>query len=390
MFSVTVIGTLGGPASRAFAIDQFRRVVGDAEAAPNSDNHALLFAGAAQDLGVLPLINPFSVPGAPEFRISTARGISPLTGGGLVVVGFSGVFSFAGTGIDRAFIWTGASLVEIGTLMPVPGLPGSFLGNSQAYGANSNGLVVGASDIAALGPAATPLRRAFVYDLSTRQMGPLPTLWPAQNTPGTYLGNCEARGINDQGQIVGFSDTGQVDAQSNMIRHAFVYDLATQQMRDLGTLLSMQGAPVASAGNSEARAINRFGQIVGVSDGRDTSGAGVQRAFLYDGGSLRDLRTLLPDPNNPNGFLGNSEANGINDNGVVVGASDTGQVDPNGDQIQHGVLFDPAIRRFEDLNDPPLPGGATIVQATGVNNAVDVCGQGVDATGSNRGLLLFI
>jgi hypothetical protein len=42
MFNLTVIRTFGGPTSRAFDIDPFRRIAGDADAAPNSDLDALL------------------------------------------------------------------------------------------------------------------------------------------------------------------------------------------------------------------------------------------------------------------------------------------------------------------------------------------------------------
>lgn len=353
----------------------------------------MMFDGITQDLGVLPLVNPFAVLGTPEFSISTARGITTLTNGTILVVGFSGVFSFAGTGIDRAFVWTGGALQEIGTLVPIPFVPGSFIGNSQAYGVNNGGLVVGVSDTAMIGPNASPLRRAFVYDASSRQFTALDTLWRDPVIPNTFLGNSEARAVNESGVVVGVSDTGQVAANGEPIRHAFRYDPsapAGQQMQGLGTLWRDPNNPNAFLGNSEARAVNKDGQIVGVSDTVDANGQTVQRAFLYASGSMRSLNTLWPDPINLNAYLGNSEANGINDNGVAVGVSDTGQVDANGEHIRHGFMWDPTIRHPENLNAPPLPGGWTIIEATGVTNSMDICGHGVDAAAVQRGLLLFM
>lgn len=136
-------------------------------------------------------------------------------------------------------------------------------------------------------------------------------------------------------------------------------------------------------------------QIVGVADTIDQSGASVQQAFLLDSpnGPVRIIGTLWPStPNQPLAppYLGNSEANSINTQGVVVGVADTPQVDANGERIRHGFLWDPTIHHPEDLNDPPLPSGWTITEATGINNQTDICGTGVDGSGTERALLLFV
>jgi probable HAF family extracellular repeat protein len=99
-------------------------------------------------------------------------------------------------------------------------------------------------------------------------------------------GSSYAYGINNSGQVAGYSTT------SFNQTHAFIYSGGS--MTDLGTLFGSW---------SQAYAINDQGQVVGGSDGR---------AFLYSGGSMYNL-----------GMLGtlNSTAYGINNNGQVVGTT---------------------------------------------------------------------
>jgi hypothetical protein len=120
----------------------------------------------------------------------------------------------------------------------------------------------------------------------------------------------------------------------------------------------------------------------------------VQRAFLFDpagfsGRTTMDLGTL-DSANRPRTFfrdLGSSEANAINSRGAIVGSADVGQIDANGESIRHGFLLD-GTPDVEDLNATPLPLGFTMTAATGINDNGDICGFGVDAAGTIRGLLL--
>jgi probable HAF family extracellular repeat protein len=237
MFNVTVIGTLGGPNSRAFAINLGRQLAGDSNAPPNSDNHTMFFDGGSQDLGVLALANPFGLPTIPIFNLSTSRALGAFPAGAPIVAGFSSVASFPSGVISRATFWANNTINDMGTLIPGPAFPGMFLGTSEAHGANNQGLIVGVSEIAV--PLGTPaLERGFVFDASTLQMQMLPTLSPDPAAPGQFLGNSKALGINDLGQIVGLADTDLTDPTGNPIRHAFLFDMRTQQIQDLGTLIS--------------------------------------------------------------------------------------------------------------------------------------------------------
>ena len=90
----------------------------------------------------------------------------------------------------------------------------------------------------------------------------------------------EASGINDAGQVVGWSDTAGGD------QHAFITGSNGMGMRDLGDL---------GGKNSRALDINNAGQVVGGS--RTASGA--DHAFITgpDGAGMMDLNSLVHLPN---------------------------------------------------------------------------------------------
>lgn len=108
---------------------------------------------------------------------------------------------------------------------------------------------------------------------------------------GTYS---YANGINNNGQVVGYGDTASG-------YNAFLYSNGT--MTDLGTL--------SGGGISQATGINTNGWVVGY--GNTASSA--QDAFLYSGGHLLDLNSLL----SPGSGWTLQDATGINDLGQIVG-----------------------------------------------------------------------
>lgn len=116
---------------------------------------------------------------------------------------------------------------------------------------------------------------------------------------GTLGGSAStAQGINNSGQLVGYSVT------AGGTTHGFLYTGGA--MIDLGTLA---GDP-----NSEAYGINNLGQIVGTSGSADL-GNGVQHAFIYQSGTMSYLGNLGGQ---------SSLAEGINDSGQVTGYSAVG------------------------------------------------------------------
>jgi probable HAF family extracellular repeat protein len=110
------------------------------------------------------------------------------------------------------------------------------------------------------------------------------------------LGNStgsKAYGINAGGDVVGSGHFGG---------HAFLYSKG--KMTDLGTL---------GGATSIANGINDNGQVVGWSD---TPGNAHRRAFLYSGGKTTDLNNLIA----PASGWTLEEAAAINDQGQIAGS----------------------------------------------------------------------
>jgi probable HAF family extracellular repeat protein len=149
----------------------------------------------------------------------------------------------------------------------------------------------------------------------------------------------EARGVNDIGQIVGFSSTATGD-------RAFLWT-STGGMQDLGDL-------PGGASFSRAYDINNNGQVVG-----ESGAATGTRAFLWtSGGGLEDLGDLP-------GGSDQSSAIAINEDGQVAGTSS-------------GINFGRAVvwtrdGGMQDLGAPPRLGST---YANGINASGDVVGSG--------------
>lgn len=216
-----------------------------------------------------------------------------------------------------AFLWVPQfPNATTGTVTPLPTLfgPGASA-RATAMSVNNSGVVVGYSDW--VDSSGNPVERAVVWNGGN--VFPLPTLNPDPANPGAFIGNSRAVDINDNGDIVGKSDSpgGEV---------GFLIDGSTGQIRNLFSLVPAS-SPVPD--RSRATSINNNGDIVGVSDALDANGTVVERAFLLPAGAqfMIDLGTLVPDPNNPGLFSETSAAYGINDSGRIIGSSDDGNDD---------------------------------------------------------------
>lgn len=307
-YNVTDLGTLGGEttftgqsSSRAYGINVAGHVVGFA-LAPDNHAHAFLYRdGLMLDLGTL----AGQISGAHGF--STAYGINDRG----QIVGYSDT---ATSYADRAFVYDNGVMTD--------------LGEGRAYGINIGGQIVGESVAGAVA-----YENGRVTNLGTLD--------------GTRSG---ARAINAAGQVFGNVDTTvDFDSEGNPILapHAALFQNGT--VTDL--------TPAAS-GTSFAYGVNGRGQVVGYAE--LTIGSG--QAFRYSEGTLTDL--------------GVGTAHGINDAGQIVG-------------IGRGRAFLYEGGRMSDLNTLlPADTGWTLQSAEGINNAGQIVGWGTNPAGQGHAFLL--
>lgn len=304
-YTIIDLGTLGGHASRAYAINNLGDVAGSAYTA-EFERHACVWKdGAIIDLGALTGPDPQS----------WAKDINNV---GQVV----GVSRYAGW---RAVLWDDGEIIDLGTLNA----------DSYAEAINDAGQIVGYSLVAYGEPHAVLWDDGVMTDLTA--LGFASGVALDVSPSGAVVGGCciwnagivtdlgslganatGALGLNDSLAVVGAS--GRVPGEG--IFHAFLWQ--DGEMTDLGAL--------AGFDSSEARAINNMGQIVGA------GGAGkVGGSFLYDPREgFAYLQDLIPVDS---GWTDLSVRD-INDAGQIVG---------------HGTLNGQSYRAFLMNPVPPVP-----------------------------------
>jgi probable HAF family extracellular repeat protein len=272
-----------------------------------------------------------------------------------------------------------ASVASAQNRYQITRIPAPSGANSAALGINNKGQVVGYS-------FQGDDYQAFLYSGSDQSMTDVGSLGGKLNA---------ACAINDAGQVTGYSQ----DGNGNLL--AFIF-APNQQIASLGTL--------EGASTSEAFGINNQGAVVGDSQ----SGNQNHRPVLFSNGSVQDLGLggasepdaletayaindsgqivgrhsagnngfhafLFANGNTTDfGTLGgaNGEALAINKNGQVVGDSDTA----NGPA--HAVVFDHS--QLKDLGT--LPGFDNGSYARGINNSGDIVGES-DSADQKRAFL---
>jgi probable HAF family extracellular repeat protein len=311
LYSLTDLGVLGSP-----VINNHGLVAGLRSTNNGVTIDLILYSnGVTTDLG--------SLPGSP-----TEASVGAMSNSGQIV-GYTAYIA-SPAWLYHAFLWDGSTLTQIG---PLGGT------NSEAFGINDGGQVVGFSD------TSNGTSHAFLDSGG------------AMNDLGCLPGGSVSLGyhINNAGQIVGSASTN-----GNKHYDAFLYSAGT--MNDLGNL---------GGGNAEGHGVNDYGQVVGW--GASAPSPHYTHAFLYSGGVMNDLGTL------PGCVY--SQANAINNSGQIAGYSATSSFTYRAMLYSGGTMTD-----LNSLIDPGL--GWTLQQANSINDQGQIVGNGRTAAGEPHAFLL--
>jgi probable HAF family extracellular repeat protein len=299
-YTITEIGTLGGTISSARGINAAGQVAGTARVSAGH-RHAFRYSGGVMtDLGTL---------GGTESVGAAINDAGQVTG-----------WSRQGNETLRAYLYSGGTIGDLGTLGGT---------SSQAWAINNGGQVAG------FARRTDDVTHAFLWTNGT--------MLDLGKPHGT---GSRAFGMNDLGDVVG-------EILTSTDSRPFLYSGGT--MSDFGTPLGWTSA--------RANDINNLGQIVGYAVQQP---GGSSHAFLYHNGVATDLGTL--------GSY--SIAQAINQNGQIVGQAGTGAFLYSGGQML-------------DLSTLLVNGsGWTLTSADGINDVGQIVGYGTNPAGQTRGFLL--
>ncbi len=329
------LGTLGGAASGASAIDADGQVVGWSLIASGERRAFTSCADCTmQDLGTL-------IGGSD----SMGRAVS---GNGEYLVGGSGINAYGPSfrELTQGFVYSGASMRSVDALF----CPCSFnerYGTSEAFGVNDAGTVVGWA----------PSPRANYYHAFIWKEGVIEDLSTTGLGDPSYS---RAFDINNAEQVVGYIDRDESLTFRESDRAAVIWEG--------GVIRTLDHLPGYSS--STAVAINEAGQAVGWSS--DITGTN-SSAAAWSGGRVIALGKLEGDSN--------SRALALNDRGQAVGWSGTAENNSRAFFWQQGAML--------DLNSLlPPDSGWQLIEARGINNDGMIVGT-ARINGESRAFLLI-
>lgn len=267
-------------------------------------------------------------------RYNTAEAVN--TAG--TVVGSSSVVDGS-----HAYTWRAGVAEDLGVLNT-----GTGPRESEGAGLNDRGVVVGATQVD--GPGNTG-QHAFVHrDGRSTDLG---TGYAAVQSGSAALA------VNDAGVVVGIHYADQ----SKAFRAVVWQDGRLRELPGLGGTADDYGVI------TQPNAINDAGQIVGTAQPRSSTEA--LHGVLWENGRVRDLGNL-------GGTSNDTQANDINDAGVVVGRS------WNGRQL-HAFSWEDGVMRDLGGLTPNYPN--RISEAYAINNSGTVVGDTRVGDGTSEGLV---
>ena len=345
-YTVINVGTLGGSYSFAYAINHAGLVAGGAATASQADfisqTAFLWYGGQPIPLGTL---------GGPECPDCSSEGAAVGPSGSVAVISETASADvhgedFCGFGTFRHCL---AAIWKNGTLRALPTLPGGR--NSQVYQVNSQGVMVGFSEVGTTDADCALPAQLFRFQAARWAPDGTPrALPPLQGDTVSF-----ALSINDVGEAVGGSGLcSNVTLPPNYAPHAphAVVWSADGSPIDLGT-------PAGGAGDNIASGINNQGAAVVNSVMSD----GTIHAFRWtpEAPALQDLGTYPSDALVTVILC----CNNINDRGQIAGAS----VDPSGNM--RALLWENNVP--VDLNSlVPADSPWYLLAPGGINNAGEI------------------
>jgi probable HAF family extracellular repeat protein len=327
-------------------------VVAGADNAPDGAMHAVLwFLGLKLDIGAKGLGGPNSMASAVNTLSQIVGDAQTTTANNEDFCGFNAAGLPASNTACLPFLW------QYGVMTPLPTLGGA---NGQAIGINNRGVVAGFAESAQADPnPACPVSQVSAVIWQNGKIQELPA----------YTGDTDgvAWAVNDNGQVVGASGACTAynpDLGIYMVaNHALLWE--NGEATDLGNLGGTGGLP-----GNHACALNNQGQVVGHSTLADNN---TFHGFLWTrAGGMVDLGTLSGDAS--------SLALGINDGGVVVGASFDEDFNERAILWRNGTMTD--LNTLVPANSPLY-----LLQAESINSNGEIIGLAIDGAGNLHGFM---
>jgi hypothetical protein len=281
-------------------------------------------------------------------------------------------------GADIGFVYNGGTYTTIvgsDTFTPVnsgqiSNAPASSV-NIVPLGINNAGEIVGYFKTAVGGAGLNGGTDAFIYlygSTGAFSVFELDTLSTFNFAPTT------ATALDNQGQIVGYGINFSISTTSNSSfdgANLSAYTGDQYKMVPAATLV-FPSTPVAGVdveGATEAEGINNQGEVVGSWVGTDPSFSSIalSHGFIY----TNSVYYYFDEPN----AVGGTFAQGVNDSDVIVGY----YLDGNG--LAHGFEYNQLTQTFTTINVP----GAAQTYLYGIDDAGAMVGAYVDSSGMSHG-----